>query len=44
VLGPKVAVALTYARDAKCGVGTCEVNIPPGSYLLLFRLGFGFNL
>ena len=44
VLGPKVAVALNHAGDAKCGVDTCDVNVPPGSYLILFRLGFGFSL
>lgn len=44
VLGPKIAVALNHAGEAKCGVDTCDVNVPPGSYLFLVRLGFGFNL
>ena len=44
VLGPKIAVALNHAGDAKCGVDTCDVNVPPGSYLFLVRMGFGFNL
>jgi hypothetical protein len=44
VVGPKIAVALNHAGDPKCGVDTCDVNVPPGSYLFLVRLGFGFNL
>lgn len=44
VLGPKIAVALNHTGDARCGVDTCDVNVPPGSYLFLVRLGFGFNL
>lgn len=44
VLGPKLAVALNHAGDGKCGVDTCDVDVPPGSYLLLLRLGLGFNL
>jgi hypothetical protein len=44
VLGPKLAVALNHAGGGPCGVDTCGVDVPPGSFLLLLRLGLGFNL
>jgi len=43
LIGPVIAVALNTAGADRCGVDTCEAYVPPGSYLVFFRLGLGLN-
>lgn len=44
VMGPALGMTLNRVGDGRCGVDTCDTYIPPGSYVVLFRLGLGFNL
>ncbi len=45
VLGPKLGVALNKAGGgpSTC-VDSCDPVIPAGTYIVLFRMGLGFNL
>ena len=45
VLGPKLAVTLNRSggSDPHC-VDECPVDLPAGTYTLLFRMGVGFNI
>jgi hypothetical protein len=45
VLGPKLAVTLNRSGggDPHC-VDECPVDLPAGTYTLLFRMGVGFNI
>jgi hypothetical protein len=45
VLGPKLGVALNKAGGSlSYCVDNCNPSLPAGTYIVLFRLGLGFNL
>jgi hypothetical protein len=44
LFGPAVQVVLNQIGNDRCGVDTCDAYVPPGSYLVLVRLGLGFSL
>jgi hypothetical protein len=44
IIGPAIAVAVSHAGTAACGVDTCQGYVTPGDRLYLLRAGIGFNI